>query len=179
MPSGFTFTSGIELTVNNGLTINSTAFGQYGYYSATSYSTNIIVEENLEFTKLASLNAGDGGVGITSTSISTWGSFAINNPDVGNGVLYNGWLVYGDSGYVSSTIPLNTPVILEFAGSTSGMEFYTNSTEFYENPTAIKTPYYLVVAQAGSGAVYTIHWLRVRAYPPNGVMPSVSFGSVS
>jgi len=29
-----------------------------------------------------------------------------------------------------------------------------------------------------SGPVY-VYWLRTRAYPPNGVMPSISFGSVS
>ena len=31
----------------------------------------------------------------------------------------------------------------------------------------------------GAGYNTNIYWVRIRAYPPNGVIPSVSFGSVS
>ena len=179
MPSGFTFTSGLKLTVTNGLTINSTEAAQYGYYSAASYSTNTIVEEDLEFTGIASIYSGQAGVGITDTSISEWSSFALNNPGAGSGEVFNGYLIYGTSIGSSLILPLKTPVILSFAGSASGMKFYTDYSQLYETSTAIQTPYYLVIAQAGYGAVFTIYWLRTRAYPPNGVMPSASFGSVA
>ena len=36
--------------------------------------------------------------------------------------------------------------------------------------------YYLTLGS--NGADFTVYWFRTRAYPPNGVMPSVSFGSV-
>ncbi len=39
--------------------------------------------------------------------------------------------------------------------------------------------YYLFVGPDNSGASISFQWLRTRAYPPNGVMPSVSFGSVA
>ena len=37
--------------------------------------------------------------------------------------------------------------------------------------------YYLTLGS--DGASFTVYWVRVRAYPPNGVMPSVTFGSVA
>jgi len=39
---------------------------------------------------------------------------------------------------------------------------------------------YYIMAGASSGASTVVYrWVRVRAYPPNGVMPSVSFGGLS
>ena len=38
--------------------------------------------------------------------------------------------------------------------------------------------YYIAIG-SGAASGLKVQWLRVRAYPPNGVMPSVSFGSVS
>ena len=37
---------------------------------------------------------------------------------------------------------------------------------------------YPYIGGTGSGTVFNIYWLRTRAYPPSGVMPTVSFGSV-
>ncbi|MGC8580682.1 MAG: hypothetical protein ACP5MB_11615, partial [bacterium] len=48
---------------------------------------------------------------------------------------------------------------------------------------SIASNLYIYVGQGQSGSTqqggtWTVYWLRTRAYPPNGVMPSVSFGSV-
>ena len=52
--------------------------------------------------------------------------------------------------------------------------------EISGNDTALKIgDYYLFVGPDSPGASVSFQWLRTRAYPPNGVMPSVSFGSVS
>ncbi len=68
------------------------------------------------------------------------------------------------------------------------------STNFYINYGNLQTvsadadtyPLYEGLIAAGAGGVaytfteaVTITWYRARAYPPNGVMPSVSFGSVA
>ena len=60
--------------------------------------------------------------------------------------------------------------------STSGGYSGTVTT----NPVSSISPLYFAVnpVTASSGYWVEFNWARVRAYPPNGVMPSVTFGSV-
>ena len=65
------------------------------------------------------------------------------------------------------------------AGSTAYATFNYN-TVFIETSDVPATGNYYVWLQEGSGmSNLGIYWLRTRAYPPNGVMPSVTFGSVA
>ena len=60
---------------------------------------------------------------------------------------------------------------------------YSYSITFTDSSNTISSNLYIMLGQAGSGNVgdtgsFTASWIRTRAYPPNGVMPAVSFGSV-
>ncbi|MGC8888750.1 MAG: hypothetical protein ACP5K3_02140, partial [Candidatus Micrarchaeia archaeon] len=59
---------------------------------------------------------------------------------------------------------------------------YGSPLTFSNVPSASALKYLEIGKPDGEGAGYsggeTIKWLRTRAYPPSGVMPSVSFGSV-
>ena len=83
---------------------------------------------------------------------------------------------------------LSTPVTIP----TSNGNYYLmgmsvqNDNYFWENynlegTTTLGIPpvgnYYLTLGS--SAAEFTVYWLRTRAYPPDGVMPSVTFGGVA
>ena len=72
------------------------------------------------------------------------------------------------------------------------MNFVTTTTGIYQNPvysgltTAVSysgSPvnpsniFYIGAADGGASSYLYLFWVRVRSYPPNGVMPSASFGS--
>ena len=79
-------------------------------------------------------------------------------------------------------VSINYPNIFEvYWASTDTATEYTN----YKNPLQASTTdaptitnSYIGLGAWGAGSI-TFNWMRVRAYPPNGVMPSVSFGSVA
>ncbi len=180
MPSGFTFSSDITTSVNNGLSISSNSFNQYGYYSGSSYSGNVIVEEAAMATTIANPGDSQNGVGVTNTVISIFDSLAMNNPSTSpaGGTVYEGYLYYSYSsrGLLSQTISMNTLEILGFTGSSSGMSIQYNYNTISTTSTPLSSPYYILITQMGPNSADVIHWLRARAYPPNGVMPGVSFG---
>ncbi|MCL4399013.1 hypothetical protein M1293_00670, partial [Candidatus Parvarchaeota archaeon] len=89
--------------------------------------------------------------------------------------------VEGGHGMVGN---LTKPEIMGVVSESTGTYIYRN--EIILNSTYIAPPiggYYVVVGAGGnlvsSKLEFSFNWLRTRAYPPNGVMPSVSFGSVS
>ena len=58
--------------------------------------------------------------------------------------------------------------------------FLTNYTSTVSTSVSSVNSTLVIGGQVQNGAIGTlkIQWLRIRAYPPNGVIPSVSFGSV-
>jgi hypothetical protein len=83
---------------------------------------------------------------------------------------------YYDTGYADQNIA--QIYSLSIPSSTSA-QFYHNytSTPMTTSMTAESLNSFVFTGSGGS-PLY-IYWYRVRAYPPNGVMPSISFGSVS
>ena len=80
--------------------------------------------------------------------------------------------------YTATTIGVSTGFkVMSYMGSSSGMEFLHDYSSFETTTTAIPASYYLVGANFDGGSGF-LQWFRTRAYPPNGVMPSVTFGSV-
>ncbi len=89
----------------------------------------------------------------------------------------------------NSKTAYNSPIIEGFAWTATGSQLleivpnynYNNMETVSESNTAnsLSTPLYIMLGQAASGSYsnvggYTANWLRTRAYPPNGVMPSVT-----
>ena len=91
--------------------------------------------------------------------------------------------------YTSSTgssldyTPPTSPVILSFSiPSNSNADFLINYSSIGSTTSTIDNPYYLeyitTYASSSTSDIFSIYWTRMRAYPPNGVMPTVSFGSL-
>ena len=87
-------------------------------------------------------------------------------------------MVAGTQTQITSTVNPNTWYVLGYAGTSSGMTFYGNYTQIGTSTTAIPSSYYIGPIEFDNGAAGEVQWFRTRAYPPNGAMPSTSFGTV-
>jgi len=195
-PSGINvYTSSGSVTFNNGVTIKggtSTTNGANGVSTSASFSAPIIVDYY--------------GTQSTSPSGSSW---AWNEPGFSNylnavpntGGTYT--LIIFAVGYAGQPSTsqggtatnggLSTPSSNLFPASV-WTHVYTSSTYYtyqnYINNTGYITgasntaslPFEIEVGNNEATYVsngMTVYWLRTRAYPPNGVMPSVSFSGLS
>jgi hypothetical protein len=178
IPTGLTlYGNTLKATFDNGFSIGS---GDGTTFIYASISSDLIAEAmNQQSQSL---------IGETTTA-PTEGDIL---PGSGTNGFYSGYLAYyhgGQTGYIflsnsSSYTGIASPTPQPFFNISS---FYTQTgsqlwCENYNCLSAsntiitIPTTTYLSIGSSG-GATY--YWLRTRAYPPNGVMPSVIFGSVA
>jgi len=198
LPSGWNSGASSDGTVsiNNGLTLGTGTSDNPSYayiVSTTTYTPQIV-----EF-YLSNIPTSPGGVGGVSTD---WGFSSNANPTpqgggTGNnfGYLIGGAVWSGAGSYAYQLWDDNTKEASVGGTLNTGIYgTYINPLAFYYNyavetsaTTAITSSNYLLLglssagSSAGSPASETIQvdWLRTRAYPPNGAMPSVGFGSLS
>jgi len=190
LPSGLSYVnSGSTITINNGATVTQpTSDSGYAWiYTTSALPAGEIIEVNQQ-TSTSELNTRLGWS--TSTSLegqSTLYNSYDNNIGGGslNGVGITASYIWGIT--VTPTVTTYTNGIFSFAWLATGSQWYaynyTSGTSSDTTTTITSTLYgYYGVGTVSyfSGSVDTqlIYWLRTRAYPPNGVMPSVSFGSV-
>ena len=145
------------------------------------YGTNF--QTTTDWTAVGAIDGGETG----ATSGSGLGSMIIAGYPTASQT--NGW--QRDSSSLTASAAMQTssaPAVwtVEPVSSTS-TNFYIN----YGNLQTVSADadtyplYEGLIAAGASDAAYTfpeavtITWYRVRAYPPNGVMPSVTFGSVA
>jgi hypothetical protein len=119
-----------------------------------------------------SLNNNDNGPFITSAPASSGGTYYVYSQIA----FYN---IGSDSGtvaiYSNATTSVSTP------NNIAPAELYSPTYQSIANFSSIPLSASPILFGAGSGAYFSyvyIYWALMRAYPPNGVMPSVSFGSV-
>ena len=165
---------GTGATVNNGLSI-STNSGTYwgGIVSSAGFTPPVIFEtDTISVSGVAS--------GIAEATA--------NNLNAGM-YFFNFW----DSGFASGTIddglnnlapPLISTGITGIAWlSSSSQVVYHNYIATPESQTVYSLPstVYLTIGlgDCSPSSDISVQWARVRAYPPKGVMPSVSFGSIA
>ncbi|MEM0142808.1 MAG: DUF2341 domain-containing protein [Candidatus Parvarchaeum sp.] len=190
--------TGWVVSVNNGLTISGS--GSSSANSVYVNSVNAVINTNqiLE----GYINQGSGstynergmiGASSSNTVAQLWDNggssgdtiagWCAGKNDVPNIIqsetVLNGAYTYLQS--ISSNSNLNIYSIAITSSAVSTWYNYGGATSTTSNvPTA---PLYvsLSVTSIGGGAAVNMfyQWVRVRAYPPNGVMPSVTFGSVS
>ena len=185
LPTGWTSLAqtDVAITIDNGITVNNTdtsatSLEQVAYYNTT-------VTPSVEDFLVTSSSFGTSNVGVgytTSTPVTTnqppntvegaLGSdtnntraFAINPSGDLSGTI---GATVGTSGIVS-TIWTNSSAV------TATYDYGDATTETTDVPT-YGSAYMVLMTQFSTS--YTLQWLRTRAYPPSGVMPSVSFGSV-
>ena len=203
LPSGWASSavSGSTVTVNNGLTISgngATAGSTYAATSSTVFNNNEILE--------GYINQNNGG---TDNERGMLGISTVNNAEPlwdnvgGSGDTIAGWtagknnvgniiqsetVLNGATIYLNSISSNSNRYIYSVAlSSSNGVTTFVNygsvssaSSTTSDNPSA---PLYvnLGVYNTGGGTSFNLQytWLRIRAYPPSGVMPSVTFGAVT
>ena len=185
LPTGWTSLAqtDVAITVDNGITVNNTDTTSTSLEQAAYYSTE--VTPSVEDFLVTSSSFGNRNVGVgytTSTPVTTapppntvegaLGSdtnntraFAINSTGDVSGTT---GAAVGTSGIVS-TIWTNSSAV------TATYNYGDATTETTDVPT-YGSAYIVLMTQYSTS--YTLQWLRTRAYPPNGVMSSVTFGSV-
>jgi len=164
--------SGITYTVNNGFSATSSATNNGGIWtSSTTYSPPII----LDF-------YGDP----YSSSVSTETGFVTNTTSNNNGtfiICYDG-SIFGEQQYSSSSLSITGNLATSNIGNQIWTIIWTGlaTSKYqlnYENTQSVgannlPAPLYIGLVKASSGTfspTYYIQWIRIRAYPPNGVMP--------
>ena len=196
-----------ELTINNGITLDSNN-SFISIETNAAFPIDNILEINLINPIISSEFSNGGGImyvlsrvdgiynstgvaangqgqwiyGGCTTSVSSGAACNFSLAQVGQeheGIAHNS--VEGGYSMIGN---LTKPEIMGVASEYTGTYVYRN--EVILNSTTIAPPvgnYYIVVGAGGnpvsSKLEFSFNWLRTRAYPPNGVMPSVSFGSVS
>jgi len=174
--------SGGTITVNNGLTISSTTNYDTFVQSVSTFSVPIIAESYVTASapttnyERATVFIGTGST--TNQNVVSYGYFFEDVYASGQR-----WEI-GDSSssnYVATSTALNGILGGYWIASGNEQLYYNYAqqltwTDTSQSPSA--TTVGLDVAGVRGGYSATFKWLRTRAYPPKGVMPSVSFGSV-
>ncbi len=202
LPSGWVayyINSGATLTVNDGLNLTASysvkgrteTFDQVLVYFTTSDSTNEVFDAYRAPTSY-------GG----SCTLLGWttGSPTIAGPISGTAYVYSigdgysGFACVGQTGgilenggSIASPMKIERPTIASFYWVNGKQQFWQNySSEISASNNGYSTGSTNSIFLGGdwassayptAGNVIIYYWARLRAYPPNGVMPSIGFGS--
>ena len=194
------YSDGFSATINNGFTISLSA-GQIGsggnadyvITSQTAFSPNIIAEVYAQGSS-AVTNTRSYMPGLTTTTSTTEGVYILDQTSYLNMAFSNGRnnvVTYADfqgsssaQYYNNVASPSGYNIIgLAYTGSTNTwyMNYMTVISSSTDSPSG--NVYFALGMGVYNGNPYavsmSVYWVRVRAYPPNGVMPSVSFGGLS
>jgi hypothetical protein len=184
-------TSVIILNVNDGLTISND--GDAAVYTTNLYNNSILDAGVKSF--VATTTSGQPGI------LSAIGSFgascaASNYVCTGYRFGYNNWdtnllqIAWSDNSGNSGAVPCSSASlswtggiltgIWRATGNESAYLSYGNHLSCSDATVALDSPvqYGFIYYSTSPSTSITTYWLRTRAYPPNGVMPSVSFGAI-
>ncbi|MGC8580573.1 MAG: hypothetical protein ACP5MB_11045, partial [bacterium] len=193
LPSGFTVANFLgqtntgTATVNNGVTLSAgSSNGEILYYSSSTFSAPIVFETYAESTAATTGSSGYSSVG---SGIDSGTSFSSTNFWLSRGANNLNWdyFIGGSGTLTSNALSLNTFYVWGIASSGTSSEVYVygsgatalNPTYSVSSTASFPSSFYLLLANIDANAKQVTYWLRTRAYPPSGVMPSVTFGDLS
>ena len=183
--------SGATLTQNNGLTIAASTTSTTFYILTTSQTTSpAILEADETYYGVGTGTNSNEQYGLvmdssTSTSQNTGGlpggtnymARIINNGGASPQIMNGGTtLASGTLSYISQYTAIDS-----FIQTPSGLSATFDGTTTSASTTALTSGYlgfYIYSASANSNVAF-VQWLRTRAYPPSGTMPSTSLGNVT
>ncbi len=180
LPSGWTYYNAAP-TVNNGLNFAST---DELISTTTTYPITNILEASVSYPSTTN-NMGFGYAVDPSGNPYTYYS----NPWIATGSAagryYSGVfenLAAGNSfGSVKDAagagFGTTAPGIIGVVSTGTTSYGYSSRNVYSTTSSVPPTGNYYIEIGDGGGSGLTVQWLRTRAYPPNGVMPSVSFGA--
>jgi YVTN family beta-propeller protein len=186
-PAGWVSTTDVQsVSYDNGVTIHLGDNVQAGvYYSIPGKTTNLVYDTLL--TSYGQCTGGgcrarDVGIALTTTNGSSFyqRQFSFADAWYPNYHLVNGFSIWANSSLVAGNPnSLETPLVvsLSWSNGASHAEFgYSNGiTNAKSLPNLSNADIALWDSNYFSP---TYQWVRVRASPPNGLMPSVSFGAL-
>ncbi|MCL4374116.1 MAG: hypothetical protein M1360_03985 [Candidatus Marsarchaeota archaeon] len=170
--------SGATVTVNDGLTVSTGSGSWGGIVSTLNYTTPVISEA---YVALQSGGALSGGIAQQTGPLPSSPGYDFNgwSGSIGEGSL---------SGGMSGTQNINLQIAVP--GENGQTWTAQNSQTYYKgylastaSSTDLSFPGSIYVSAGvyccSGGDTITYDWLRVREYPPNGMMPGTSFGSIT
>ena len=175
-PKDFTYLYGNGASYNNGVTLTATTDI---FYSSAAYNPSDYILETYVPTKPT---AAWGGLLYTTTTTSGGTCGLDTGYAAGESSFQQIYSADSGSEIYANGADISYPAIFGiYWKATDTATEYTN----YESPLLASTTdaptitnSYIGLGACGANSI-TFNWLRLRAYPPNGVMPSVTFGSVS
>ena len=171
--------SGITYTVDNGFSATASA-GLQDYIASSSYTAGVGTVVDFYGNPFQSGTTWEETGLSTATNSNNEGSFiqgydgaVFGQQKSSNGNSNNS----GDLATSSTTGIYSTSIA---SSSTSYYQLnYGTAQSVSANAPTYPLPIVLVKGDSGTFSdTYFVQWIDVRAYPPNGVMPSISFGSV-
>jgi len=178
------------ISINNGITVAGN--GQAGgIYLKTKYSFPAVLEaysgSTWSYAGFMFVNDINGA----PYSYNGWWTVGSSSGEAYNGMVADPWgtntggsaflyaingIGYSFGSSVSSII-LNNIVSIYSSGSTVGQLINYGSTNSQSISASLPSTTYNIEIGVANGETITLHWIRYRAYPPNGVMPTASFGA--
>jgi len=167
-PSGWSCQSGAK--IDNGVTLNGADINSTSAYSPQILDAYVV-----------STFGNVKGEAIEYFTNSKNNVFNMNQPYWLHGSI--GSTVNGNITANTNGIPpaFTVPYIQSLGWNGSTLYWWADYANEYTERTSLSSssPYYLQIAAWPSGVPAVIQWVRTRAFPPNGVMPSVIFGGLS
>ena len=176
-----TINGGITITVNNGLTMTQTggSYNDQGIIGKTAISMPAIIESYGMIPQDQNTGYDMTAFGFLNSLTYTVLYVAIGTANTGTGTIYvnpeGKWSSSdGTATNYNSNARSNHVWSVWYNGATitSQMDYSNTYTNSYSSTTTVYPAFYL---ESNGNTGYTSYWVRVRAYPPNGVMPSISF----
>ena len=177
LPSGLTaYGDTSTVTVNNGITIEPNTNTWTGIYSTATISSPTIIETYATFPS----TTGDGDV-VGGYSSYAGGAGAINHPagqDWAIGTTSSGSITAWTTNNTNTFPTTNT--VFGFYFVSGALAMYGNYVQEITLTDSVTSDSVMLGRFPSSAYTtpLTATWLRTRAYPPSGVMPSVTFGAV-
>ena len=169
--------------VNNGLTVDSGAFPGYMFTLNDQYTGPLIIDAYQVGTAGNWIGASFSNLQTTDASYSiTTGAIQWLYPPQGPWGSCDGIYIGSGGTAVTPNPPSTTLQVVTLAvNSTSAVEYqnYLNPVTASGTISLTNYPGLNQLAYNTASDNQTTYWFRLRAYPPNNTMPSVSFGSVS
>ena len=183
--SGISTISGVTLTQDNELNFSVTSTTNTFYIMTSTSESSPFIIESLYTDRGSSANPQFGLVidSNTPTSQDTGGGPGGTNYIYRLGSSSGYQIVEGGSVLVLGSIPYSYPytTIGTFIQNSTSLKSIVDGFTITTSTTALSSGYigFYIYSQAATTNEVTLQWLRTRSYPPNGIMPSVSFSNVA
>ncbi|MCL4376108.1 DUF2341 domain-containing protein, partial [Candidatus Parvarchaeota archaeon] len=167
--------SGTTISQNNGITISTDSSSYYGGLILTNGYTGTQIFEG----DITAVSGVASGLALQTGNSATSGGIDFN---YWSGSVAYGSMQNGMTGNNNPNLQVSTGINGGAWLSSSSQVWYKNYVAYAGSQTAYSLPSTIYpsigIYYSSPSSSITFQWVRLRAYPPNGVMPSVTFGPV-